>query len=873
MTIKRRKKIALWIIALLLAPAIPVAGVLALAQSPRAVNHIAAFIQPLTGVFLRVDDVSLKRNLELHLKGLRMRTIAEDGFDVSVSRATVQGGLGPGLDLKIEKILLTAPEFTFQIGGDGPEADPFALLRRMPPVRLLKVQDGRLTLKSPSAVYTMPGMNMTIRDFDPEGGGKLDANLRFHFADGDSAARGALSATLDMTAFSPGPAGAGSLRAVLATGVRGDLQVDDVTLETGFALDGHIFSFTGTRAAVGGLAWRRGADTTTLKGLKARLNGSFNGKTSGFTLASLDMSGAGIGSLTGRVSGTLAPPGWNLSLQAASLDLAEVLALAGPLLPEPYGEWTFKGKGRVAVESQGRHLDGATVWQARAVVDLDGGGFASPDSSKAGERITGKIELNLGSPDKASQGRFNAAMSCDDGEVLWGPYYQDFHGESVKVVSRGAFTQNPFSLSSSGTFDLFQTGDYTFSTNLSPGQTRFSLDGANISCPRLFAVLLRNHVEQHYPDLRDLTWEGESDLKLALSISPREKRLEGHFTLRDGALRSPLNDLLLTGLNISLPYDLALGDSVKPHPPDLERKGSLSFDAFQKNTLRISRFGTPVILSGNRMIMPDPIDLPLFGGHVRLAGLRVENLLLPDTRADTGVTIRELPMEALSGPGSPIPLAGIIDGDLPAVSYRHGEWRATGKVIARIFGGRITVENLFGGRLFAPSRFFGADVTLDQIDLEEVTATIRLGRMTGLIKGTLSGFTMEYGQPSRFDLVMQTDRSRKVPQKISVDAINSLSIISTGSGAMSAILSGGVNRFFKSYPYREIGFRCTLADDVFTLRGLIHQGGTEYLVRRSPFRGIDIINQNPDNSISFKDMSERVGRLFHTRPDTEEEMS
>jgi hypothetical protein len=52
------------------------------------------------------------------------------------------------------------------------------------------------------------------------------------------------------------------------------------------------------------------------------------------------------------------------------------------------------------------------------------------------------------------------------------------------------------------------------------------------------------------------------------------------------------------------------------------------------------------------------------------------------------------------------------------------------------------------------------------------------------------------------------------------------------------------------------------------LRGLIHDAGNEYLVRKAWLRGIDIINQNPDNSISFKDMAERVGRIFEPRPES-----
>ena len=80
------------------------------------------------------------------------------------------------------------------------------------------------------------------------------------------------------------------------------------------------------------------------------------------------------------------------------------------------------------------------------------------------------------------------------------------------------------------------------------------------------------------------------------------------------------------------------------------------------------------------------------------------------------------------------------------------------------------------------------------------------------------------------------------------------------TGAATA-LDRGITRFFKYYPYSRIGIRCVLRNDQFTVRGTIHEGGTEYLVRRGFLRGVDVINQNPDNIISFKDMQERIGRL------------
>jgi hypothetical protein len=130
--------------------------------------------------------------------------------------------------------------------------------------------------------------------------------------------------------------------------------------------------------------------------------------------------------------------------------------------------------------------------------------------------------------------------------------------------------------------------------------------------------------------------------------------------------------------------------------------------------------------------------------------------------------------------------------------------------------------------------------------------------MTGVVRGALRDFVMEYGQPASFVLELESVPTRGVPQRISMDAIQSISIL--GTGAESA-LSRGVTRLFREYPYRRIGLRCTLKNDRFTVRGTIHEDGREYLVRRGLLRGVDVVNQNPENVISFRDMQERLRRL------------
>ncbi len=67
--------------------------------------------------------------------------------------------------------------------------------------------------------------------------------------------------------------------------------------------------------------------------------------------------------------------------------------------------------------------------------------------------------------------------------------------------------------------------------------------------------------------------------------------------------------------------------------------------------------------------------------------------------------------------------------------------------------------------------------------------------------------------------------------------------------------------FMKYFPYDKLGIYCKLEDDIFTLRGTIHEKGVEYLIKRGTFGGIDVINQNPNNQIRWKQMIQRLATI------------
>jgi len=191
---------------------------------------------------------------------------------------------------------------------------------------------------------------------------------------------------------------------------------------------------------------------------------------------------------------------------------------------------------------------------------------------------------------------------------------------------------------------------------------------------------------------------------------------------------------------------------------------------------------------------------------------------------------------------------------------------AAGELTGDLFGGRLDIRHVTVGRPFSAGREIGADVSVRLIDLERFSAALGVGRITGRLSGSVEGLRVAYGQPVAFHLRMESVPTKGVSQSVSLKAVNSIALVSTGS-ALSGLGSSFMTTFFREFPYEKIGFECSLENDVFTVRGLILEDGVEYLVKRHFFAGIDVINRNPDNRIGFSDMVERAKRVTSERSD------
>jgi hypothetical protein len=206
-------------------------------------------------------------------------------------------------------------------------------------------------------------------------------------------------------------------------------------------------------------------------------------------------------------------------------------------------------------------------------------------------------------------------------------------------------------------------------------------------------------------------------------------------------------------------------------------------------------------------------------------------------------------------------LKGEISGDLPVVGVAGKKLFTSGYLTATIFKGTVRIEKIWGQDLLDAGRRFGCDVTFTGVDLGALTQTIDVGRVTGIAEGYISDFVFSYGGPERFVFDISTVDARGVKKRVSVDFVDKLTILGSGSTLFSGVLKGGIKQFIHDYNYSKIGIHLELKNDYFTLRGTIHEGGTEYFIKRSGLTGINVINQNPDNRIRFNDMMGRLERI------------
>jgi hypothetical protein len=840
-------------------------------QSAFAVNRLAALLEPVTGYRVSVEHVRISPALHAQVSGLKVVATSGKGPDMYVVRAEVDAAIKNVVQAEVERLVLTGPKLFFRLDA-GNEKTDLSALEQLPPVKLLVVEDGEVEVVYQNGRAKLTNLKADVKDFSAQKGG----NARFESllevsTEGEQTlkGRGRCKGNLDASGPIRNPEGKGAVNLSLDTGVIGPASVTKFLFGASVRLAKNLLTFDEMTLSVGKASVKAGEKNVALDGFSISTDLSFNLDSTALVMKSIKGKAPGLGPFSARFEGTLkGEMPWKGAVEAPSVDFSQTFSALKPFLPDEYKGWAIQGAGALQADAEGL-LGNYDVWRADVKLDFREGGFKSADASKAGQRISGNVTLKLRSGPQDKKARFDLAAEAGDGEFLWGKYYRDFKGEWLKGASQGTWTTAPeLSFESKGTFDLFDTGTYSYSARQEGNELVLRMHAEKLSHTRLFAILLKEYLREIVPMASTVEVLGMSDLDAEMTLRDGTVSCKGRLVSKETSLAVPEVKLSASGVDLMLPFDFRYPGPTEPVTALKPEEAVLSINRFEKGSVLVEGMRIPFILSGNRIELLAKLDAPLYGGRVSLARLTGVNLLTPQMRIDLALSVDGVDVGRLTEETVGARVEGMVNVDFQRITFREGRWSTTGNIVASVFGGRVIVTSIFGENLFSSARRVGGNIAFRDINLEEVTRKIELGRMTGHVNGSLTHLILEYGEPARFRFEVESDPTKGVSQMISVDAIESLSILGTGSSGISAVLNSGVNKFFKEYPYSKMGIICTLENDTFQIRGKIHEGGTEYLVRRGWLRGLDVVIQNPDNTISFRDMQERIGRIFRPKQET-----
>jgi hypothetical protein len=496
-----------------------------------------------------------------------------------------------------------------------------------------------------------------------------------------------------------------------------------------------------------------------------------------------------------------------------------------------------------------------------------GAKFNSPDSSKVGENLTlsGPFDVTL-SPGK-SLTSIDGKFAVETGELLWGKFFGDLaprkpmlevDADYANVEDRLICRRCSISLGGVGAVDLLGSIEHLKQAPVLRLQGRSD----NLSPSGIFEFFLRETYNRQYPLLDKLAVSGQAAVQLQIDGSFETPTLRGNLSMKNGEIAAKSNDWQVAAINLDLPFHLSFEDS-----PDRNAAtpalGSLSIERARFGNQQLAPIRTTVSLANNALRLHQPLRLTLFGGEVELRNLAWPDIIRDPRAVTFSADTKRLQMQNLTEAFNWPRFSGQLNGAIPEVESAGNTLRTRGEIQAELFGGRLLLSKLEIDNPFSALASIKMSAKLESIQLEQLSQTFAFGRISGILEGSIDDLVITDGQPAQLRADLHSVERSGVDQRISVDALNKITVLSSGQEA--GALYSGLAGFFDSFRYSKLGFKATLRNDRLTLRGVESQGDTELLVVGSFLPPtVNIVSHTQE--IAFSELLRRLQRIKSDKP-------
>ncbi len=822
---------------------------------------IALTARHLTGHSIAFEEI---KAMSGYIRGLKI-----SGGDFSLESAHIKIGnpLIGILNNHFDEISLYNPSlYITQVSAK--ERD-LSFIKNLPRVNKLTIERGSVIIADRDSKYevTLSSMKLTLKDYSPQRGGQLDIEMFYSIKDrinnkklfsgllvADSRIHPFITKNISMS---------GSFSLSLDNTEAGFIGFGSSMVKGSFIYENGGFSLDRVDANFSSLSLEFAEKKVFLGNLQ--LNTAISFDTQSMDLQFINISGAlrALGKITGTIDIKLDknyPYHCNLTLHET--DIQESVKLLKPIIPDSLNKWNLSGKTTVEAILKGSMQDSALTLEGVASINLAELAFASEDGLKAGQGISGKLVIDIRYPQDLKKNTpiaLKIASDLSKGEYLWDRFYLNQPNRTLKAMATlnlKTTRDNPNEIAIET--DLFSTGSYRIFISDKSDSLNINAVLSDINLKELYKTILMDSLHSILPITKDMDISGGVDINMDVHISEKRYSLDGAIDIKGLSLWTPSIEMGIEEVSASLPIHINESNEEGLHRYD-DAQGFLSVQRAKIRNIELRGLHMPLRAEQNLILLSAPIETGLLGGKLSIEAVEAGLSIREPIWLKTSFRLNEAmvaPITESLGFGS---FSGRLNSHISDVKLKGRTLSTEGYIEIDIFKGRVLISNIHGEM---PFNYFGADIDFSGIDLERLTETIKIGRITGIIKGSIKGLEIQYGQAASFVMDIESVPTEDVKQTVSTDAVENISILGTGSEGISRVLSTGINQFFKEFPYRKLGIRCVLENDVFTIRGKIFEGGKEYIIKRGLFRGIDVIVQNPDNSISFKDMQNRLAAIF-----------
>jgi hypothetical protein len=503
--------------------------------------------------------------------------------------------------------------------------------------------------------------------------------------------------------------------------------------------------------------------------------------------------------------------------------------------------------------------------------------FEGPNGDTFGEGISLLFNTEGNLNPITSQAAFSTTLTTKEGELLLDRYYLDlsvngFHSslEGIYDISQQNLVLSTLHVDLKDILCLTSSGTLQFKAENPQIDLRVHIPKTALK--PIFHHFVLEPFKAEKPFLASLDLAGGISADLHVNGSMSEWSVKGHTMWNEGRFASRGNGFSLSGIEVDLPVWLK---SAKPALPSQPKKETLERQIFNdeegddglRGTVGIQEINA-FILNGqslklslrvepNRLSVDEPTLLRIPGGVVEVGPILCENVISPKRRIKTSLLFEEIDPDPLISGLLPMPVRGSITGHLDTVLIEGDILESSGQIRARVFGGEVLMSDLAVSGLFSSFPLYRMNVDIRNLNLSELTKGTSFGEIEGVLQGHVHQLEIAHAQPQKFDLLLETVKTKGVDQKISIQAVDNIARIG-GGGSPFMGLTGAFIAVFEKLPYSKIGIRASLVNDIFRIRGSDWEGGHDNLVKSGGFPKVNVVNHDSGKPIPFKKMVNRI---------------